>query len=170
MKHFKTNKNEGVRQKLRRFLFNRYPTIRGTGSYVIFLSDDWKEIQIKLPLSWRTKNIVGTVFGGSIYASTDPIYMLQLMNILGKDFVVWDKSANVRFRKPIKETVYAQFLIKEELLSQIKEAVAKEGTIDVDLPVDFVDKEGIVYASISKKIYIASKDHYKQRKQKQNSK
>jgi acyl-coenzyme A thioesterase PaaI-like protein len=163
MKHFKTDKTEGVRQKLRRILFNRHPNIRGTGSYITFLSDDWKEVQIKLPLSWRTKNVVGTVFGGSIYASTDPFYMLQLMNILGKEYVVWDKSASVRFRKPIKETVYAQFLIKEELLIQIKETVAKEGTIDVNLSVDFKDRKNVSYASISKKIYIASKEYYKQK-------
>lgn len=164
MKHFKTEKKESIKQKLRRFVFNRYPTIRGTGSYVTFMSNDWKEIHLKLPLSYRTRNIVGTVFGGSIYASTDPIYMFQLMNILGKEFVVWDKSASVRFKKPIKNTVYARFLITEEILDQIKQTVKEKGTIDIDLPVEFQDKNSITYATIIKKIYIASKEYYKQKK------
>lgn len=167
MKHFKTNRKEGIKQRLRRLAFNRFPAIRGTGGFVTFISDDWFEIHLKLPLSWRTRNIVGTVFGGSIYASVDPFYMIQLMRILGDEYIVWDKSATIKFRKPIKKTVYAQFLITDEMISKIKQVISEKGTLDVDLPVEFKDKKGVVYASINKKIYIASKEYYKQ---KQNSK
>lgn len=163
MKHFKTNRKEGVKQRLRRLVFNRFPAIRGTGGFITFISDDWFEIHLKLPLSWRTRNIVGTVFGGSIYASVDPFYMIQLMRILGDEYVVWDKAATIKFKKPIKETVYAQFLITEDLISMIKQTVLEKGTLDIDIPVKYEDKEGVEYALISKKIYIASKKHYKQK-------
>lgn len=161
MKHFKTHRTEGIKQRFNRFVFNRFPAIRGTGAYVTFISDDWQEIHLKLPLSWRTRNLVGTVFGGSIYSSVDPFYMTQLMKILGDDYVVWDKSASVRFRKPIKKTVYTKFIITEDLLKKIRNTVLKDGTIDVDLPVEYVDKNEVVYATISKKLYIASKEFYK---------
>lgn len=163
MKHFETKRKEGFKQRLRRFLLNRAPAIRGTGAFVTFLSKDWYEIHIKLPLSWRTINIVGTIFGGSIYSSVDPFYMYQLMKILGDGYVVWDKAAIINFKKPIKKTVYARFLITDELISTIKNVVDNKGTIDVDIPISYKDKEGIEYALISKKIYIASKKHYKQK-------
>ena len=164
MKHFKTDKQEGFKQKLKRFGFNRIPAVRGTGAFVTFISDDWKEVHIKLPLSWRTRNYVGTIFGGSIYASVDPVYMIQLLQILGGDYVVWDKAATIKFRKPITKTVYARFLITDSQVEEIKKTIKEKHTLDIDLPVAYEDKEGVVYASISKKIYIASKAYYKNNK------
>ncbi|HBK71030.1 MAG TPA: DUF4442 domain-containing protein [Flavobacteriaceae bacterium] len=164
MKRFKTNKEENFKSKVKRFAFNLFPAIRGTGGKVSFISDDWREIHVRLPLSWRTRNYVGTVFGGSIYASTDPFYMIQLMKILGKEYVVWDKAAQIKFKRPIQKTVYARFVITNEILDEIKEKVKQYGSYDIDLPVQFEDKEAKVYAEIIKTIYIADKTYYKSRK------
>lgn len=164
MKRFKTNKEENFKSKVKRFAFNLFPAIRGTGGKVSFISDDWREIHVRLPLSWRTRNYVGTVFGGSIYASTDPFYMIQLMKILGKEYVVWDKAAQIKFKRPIQKTVYARFVITNEILDEIKEKVKQYGSYDIDLPVQFEDKEAKVYAEIIKTIYIADKTYYKYRK------
>jgi hypothetical protein len=38
-----------------------------------------------MPLSWRTRNYVGTIFGGSMNSAVDPIYMVILIRRLGKD-------------------------------------------------------------------------------------
>ncbi len=160
MKRFKTDKKENFNSKVRRLAFNLFPAIRGTGVWVSFISEDWRELHIRLPLSWRTRNYVGTIFGGSIYASTDPFYMLQLMKILGKEYVVWDKSANIKFKKPIKKTVYTRFLITDKILDEIKENVKKKGSYTIDLPVLLQDKEEVVYAEIMKTIYIADKTYY----------
>jgi len=164
MKQFNTDKKENFKSKIRRLTFNLFPAIRGTGVWVGFISEDYREIHIRLPLSWRTRNYVGTVFGGSIYASTDPFYMLQLMHILGKKYVVWDKSAQIKFKKPIKKTVYAKFLITDEILNEIKENVKNNNTYTIDLPVLLQNKEAIVYAEIIKTIYIADKTYYQNRK------
>lgn len=92
-----------------RWGWNFFPAYRGAGGRIEYISDDWHEARVRLPLSWRTRNYVGTIYGGSIYASIDPIYMLMLMHILGKGYVVWDKAANVRFRKPGRTTLWADF-------------------------------------------------------------
>ena len=165
MKQFDTNKKESFKSKIRRLAFNLFPAIRGTGVWVSFISDDFKEIHIQLPLSWRTRNYVGTTFGGSIYASTDPFYMLQLMKILGNKYVVWDKSANIKFKKPIKKTVYTRFLITDEILNEIEENVIQKGSYTIDLTVLLQDKQEVVYAEIMKTIYIADKVYYKSRKE-----
>ncbi len=164
MKQFKTDKNENLKSKLRRLAFNLFPAIRGTGVWVSFISEDWKELHIRLPLSWRTRNYVGTIFGGSIYASTDPFYMLQLMKILGKEYVVWDKGAQIKFKKPIKKTVYARFIITDEILGEIKSKVMQGSSYTIDLPILLQDKQNVVYAEITKTIYIADKTYYQSRK------
>lgn len=164
MKHFSTNRVENFNSKMKRLVFNLFPAIRGTGVWVSFISNDFREIHIRLPLSWRTRNYVGTIFGGSIYASTDPFYMLQLMKILGKKYVVWDKSAIIEFKKPIKKTVYTRFLITDEIINEIKINVKQKGFYTIDLPVQLKDKQEIVYAEIMKTIYIADKNFYKSKK------
>jgi len=86
------------------------------------------------------------------------------MKILGKEYVVWDKSAHIKFKKPIKKTVYSRFLITDEILEEIKENVKQKGSYTIDLPVLFQDKLDIVYAEILKTIYVADKSYYQSRK------
>src|SRR5262245_57623528 len=100
-----------IKTYLIRFFINICPCIRRTGGRVIFLADDYTRLVVRLKLNWKTRNYVGTIFGGSMYGSTDPFYMLMLIYILGKDYVVWDKGCTIRFLRPCKETVFAEFLI-----------------------------------------------------------
>src|SRR6185312_9300608 len=60
-----------------RFLMNVIPCIRGTGGRVVSISDDFRRLRVRLKLNWRTRNLVGTIYGGSMYAATDPFYMLM---------------------------------------------------------------------------------------------
>ena len=83
-----------------RWGFNLAPVYRGTGAWVTHISADWRDVRIKLPLSLRTRNYVGTIFGGSMYAAVDPFYMIMLIRNLGTGYTVWDKAASIRFRKP----------------------------------------------------------------------
>ena len=161
MKLFETDKEENSKTRLKKLYFNFFPAYRGTGARVAFISSDYSEIHIKLRLYWRTRNYVGTVFGGSIFGALDPIYMIQLINLLGEDFVVWDKEAKVKFLKPINKTVFARFLITEELLKEIRKEVSLNKKMHVTLPVSFVDKKGTAYATVEKLLFISDKAYYK---------
>jgi len=164
MKKFETNKEENFKSRIKRFMFNFFPAYRRTGARICFISDDWKEMHIKLGLKWTTKNYVGSVFGGSIYGALDPIYMVQLINILGDKYVVWDKSAKVKFIHPIKQMVFARFLISEELITEIKKEIKLKKEMEVELSVQFIDKTEITYAEVNKTIYIADKKYYKNKR------
>lgn len=148
---------ESFKSRIFRWGFNLFPAFRGTGGRVAYISDDWHEARVRLPLSWRTRNYVGTIYGGSIYASIDPIYMLMLMHILGKGYVVWDKAANVRFRKPGKTTLYADFLLTKDEIAEIRQLAETERSVDRIYKVELKDKEGTVHATIDKTLYIAKK-------------
>src|SRR4051812_40173463 len=89
-----------------RWRFNLIPAFRGTGGRVAYIASDYREVRVRLLLSWRTRNYVGTIFGGSLYGAVDPIFMLMLIWLLGREYVVWDKSASIRFRKPGRATLY----------------------------------------------------------------
>ncbi len=148
---------ENFRSRRFRWLFNFFPAYRGTGGRVTYIADDFHEIKIKLPLNWRTRNYVGTIYGGSIYASIDPIYMLMLMHIIGDDYVVWDKAAKIRFKKPGRETLYADFLLTRDEIAEIKRLAETEKSIDRVYNLELKDKNGVVHAFIEKTLYISKR-------------
>lgn len=137
--------------------FNIFPAYRGSGGRVTYIADDYREVRVKLPLSWRTRNYVGTIYGGSIYASIDPIYMLMLVKNLGSGYTVWDKAANIRFKKPGRETLFARFLIDDDELNEIRRILENESKVDRIYNVELANKEGAVHALIEKTIYVAKK-------------
>ncbi|HLA95903.1 MAG TPA: DUF4442 domain-containing protein [Pyrinomonadaceae bacterium] len=148
---------ESFKSRSFRWGFNLFPAYRGTGGRITYIAGNWHEVQVKLPLNWRTRNYVGTIFGGSIYASIDPIYMLMLIKILGPEYVVWDKAANVRFRKPGKSTLYIDFRLSDEEINEIKRLAETARSIDRIYDLELKDKDGVVHAQIEKTLYIAKK-------------
>lgn len=146
-----------------RVFINFVPCIRGTGGRVIHISEDFTRLTVRLKLSWRTRNVVGTIFGGSMYASTDPFYMLMLMQILGKDFVVWDKGCTIRFKRPAKGTIYADFHVTPERLAQLRAEVESKGEATVTWPVAYRDRNDVTYAEFDKVLYVATKPFYKEK-------
>ncbi len=149
--------SESFATKLDRIKFNLFPAYRGSGARVLFISEDYREIRIKIPLSWRTKNYVGTIYGGSMYAGIDPIYMLMLIKNLGKNYVVWDKAATIRFKRPGRETLYGEFHLTQMELDEIKANLQTEKSIDRSYNVELKDKNGKVHCIVEKILYIAKK-------------
>ena len=137
-----------------RWGFNLFPAFRGTGSRVTYIADDYREMRVEVPLNWRTRNYVGTIFGGSLYGAVDPHYMIMLIHILGPAYVVWDKAATIRFKKPGRGTLSARFLIDDEEIATIRSLTENGQPIDRVYRVDLTDVKGVVHASVEKTVYI----------------
>ena len=140
-----------------RWKFNLFPAYRGRGARVTYISDDFREVRVRLPLNFRSRNAVGTIYGGSMYGSVDPMYMIMLMQLLGRDYIVWDKAATIRFRKPGRSTLFATFRLEDAEVTEIRDATASGTPIDRTYNVDLVDADGVVHASVQKVIYIKRK-------------
>lgn len=134
--------------------FNLFPAYFGSGARVRSLSPDWREVMVEVPLSWRTRNYVGTTFGGSMYAAVDPIYMMMLIRALGPGYVVWDKAASIRFRKPGRGALTAAFRLEERELDDIRASLERQAAVDRVYQVDLVDEAGTVHATVEKTLYI----------------
>ena len=160
MKEFDTHRKESFYTSLYKLGLNIYPAYRRSSGRVSFISDDWREMHVRIKLGLLNWNINMTVFGGSIYASIDPIFAIQLRNIFGKEFVIWDKEAHIVFKKPIKKKVVANFIIDDSVIEDIRASLKLKGEYYLTLPVEFVDKAGNVHAKITKVVYIATKESY----------
>lgn len=151
------------RARLMRVGFNLHPAFRATGGRVIHVAPDFHHIRIKLPLLRRTRNIVGSMYGGSLFAVTDGAHPTMLMSALGPDHVVWDKAASIRFRKPAYATLYADFHLPAGEIEEIRQILARQHETTRIYTVELKDKSGIVYAVVERTIYIADKAFYKQK-------
>jgi acyl-coenzyme A thioesterase PaaI-like protein len=140
-----------------RWGFNLFPAYRGTGARITYIAADWREVRVRLPLSWRTRNYVGTIFGGSLYGAVDPLYMIMLIKILGPAYIVWDKAATIRFRKPGRSTLFARFLLEEEEIREIRRLLEASSPIDRVYTVDLADAAGVVHASVEKTVHVRKK-------------
>lgn len=147
-----------LRSTLRRWRLNLFPAYWCTGARITHLSDDFRDVRIELPLTWRTRNYVGTIFGGSMYAAVDPIYMVMLIENLGPDYVVWDRSARIRFLRPGRGTLHARFTLDDRELSAIREALESRRSLDRTYRVALVDREGTPRAEVEKVVHVRRKD------------
>jgi acyl-coenzyme A thioesterase PaaI-like protein len=148
--------SESFRSRMLRWKFNVFPAYRGTGGRVRYIASDFREVRVEVPLSWRTRNYVGTIFGGSIYGAVDPIYMIMLIHCLGPGYVVWDKSATVRFLKPGRATLAATLRLEDAELDTIRAELVTKRSIDRVYTIELVDAEGTVHARVEKTIYVKS--------------
>lgn len=151
------------RPTLLRHGLNWFPAYRATGARIVHISRDMKRIVVRLPLRRATRNGAGTLFGGSLYSATDPIFALLLAVHLGPDYIVWDKAAAIRYRKPGREALTAEFVVSDVEIAAVRDEVARSGACDRSFTTAFVDRHGAVHTEIDKTVYVASKQHYKHR-------
>jgi acyl-coenzyme A thioesterase PaaI-like protein len=136
---------------------NHYPPYRASGSRIRHISEDFREITVEINLTWKNRNLVGTLFGGSMYTAVDPIYMTMFMQNLGSDYIVWDKSATIRFLKPGHSKVVGEHRIEQADIERVRERLEKERAFDETFVVRLVDTKGQVVAEIDKVLYFSKK-------------
>lgn len=141
--------------------FNLHPAFRGTGGCVEHVAHDMSHIRIRLPLNWRTRNVVGSIYGGSLFAVTDGVHPMMLMSALGDGVIVWDKAASIRYRKPAFTTLYADFSLDAEEVEAIRAALRETPELDRTYLVELKDTHGAVHTVVERTVYIADKNHYR---------
>jgi acyl-coenzyme A thioesterase PaaI-like protein len=134
-----------------------WPPFLGAGIRVRSFADDFREAVVELKLGRFNRNYVGTHFGGSLYAMTDPFFMVMLLHNLGGDYLVWDKSGSIEYVAPGRGTVSAHFRLSEDRISQIKAQAAGGEKIFPEFEVDVTDESGATVAKVRKVLYVRLK-------------
>jgi len=140
-----------------RRLLNIWPPFRGAGIRVRDIAPDFRTAIVELRAGLFNRNYVGSHFGGSLYAMTDPFFMIMMMKNLGRDYIVWDKAGAVRYLKPARGTVTASFRLNEADVERAKAETADGEKYEPKFKVDIVDADGQVVADVEKTLYIRRK-------------
>jgi hypothetical protein len=140
-----------------RFVLNLYPPYLGAGIKVTHIGADWREVHVAMKLRWYNRNMVGTHFGGSLYAMAEPHPMLMLLQLLGKDYVVWDKSSGIEFVAPGRGTVRSVIKITDQELQAIRANTADGNSYLPEFNLQIVDEEDQIVARLNKTVYVRKK-------------
>ena len=147
-----------MKPNILKFGMNIWPPFLGAGIRVKHIASDYREIIVSMKLRWYNRNYVGTHFGGSLAAMTDPFYMLMLIHILGKNYTVWDKTSTIDYLAPGRGTVTACFTLQDDEIAEIKNKTANGNPYFPEFSVDIVSESGEVIARVDKTIYIRMKE------------
>lgn len=148
---------ESIKTCLMRWRLNLFPVFRRTGARLTYIAPDFREIRIALPLNWKTRNYVGTIYGGSMYSAVDGILMVMFINLLGRDYIVWDKSGRIRYRKPGRNTLTGRFLVSQQDLDEVRDRLGDADRFEKEFRIDLVDEDGDVCAEIDKLLHFRRK-------------
>ena len=143
--------------RLLRFGLNLWPPFLFTGIHVTDIGADWRSARVELRLRPWNRNYVGTQFGGSLFAMTDPYWMVLMLHALPPDYIVWDKAGEIEFVRPGRSTVHADFRLDDAVIDEVIAAAANGDKVLRWFDTDVIDVEGEVVAKVRKQLYIRRK-------------
>lgn len=148
-----------------RLALTLYPPYLGTGIGVREVSRDFRRVVVTMKSRFYNRNAYGTHFGGSLYSMADPFYALMLHHLLGREYVVWDRSACIDYLKPGRGTVTAVFDWTDDQLATIRARTAKGDRCEPERTLDINDSEGDTVARVYKRLYVRKRSDNRRREQ-----
>jgi acyl-coenzyme A thioesterase PaaI-like protein len=144
-----------------RHLINVWPPYLFSGIHVTRIADDWHRVTVRLRLHFWNRNYVGTHFGGNLFAMADPIWMLMLMQLLGRQYYVWDRAAEIEFVASTRDDVFADFVLEDGVLDELRAQAADGSKVLRWFATDLKTEAGDVVARVRKQIYVRLKPAYR---------
>lgn len=146
-----------MKAKYIRFLMNLWPPLLFAGIRITRLDEDWRAADVELRMGRLNRNWVGTHFGGSLFAMTDPFYMLMLLHVLGPDHIVWDKAATIDFVHPGRGRVTARFRLDDARIDEIRAATADGAKCLPTFLCEIRDEADEIVAVVERTLYVRRK-------------
>lgn len=134
-----------------------YPPLLFQRIWVKKFHQGFRGADVKIYKSLFNKNYNGSIFGGTIYAATDPFYALlfdQLLQRQGFKIRVWLKSASIQYLKPGRSALYFTILITDEMLNDAIEALNTSGKFVKAYPMEIKNRDGEVCATVMNEVYV----------------
>ncbi|UII25949.1 DUF4442 domain-containing protein [Fulvivirga maritima] len=138
-------------------LINWWPPMLGTGISLKRVSADRRRYEVEMKMKWYNRNLVGIHYGGSLYSMCDPWYMFILIDLLGSDYMVMDKGASIRYKRPGKGTLSCVFEVSTEQVQSIKQELDEIGKKDYTFLCEVKNSKGEIVTEVDKIVYVRKK-------------
>ncbi|WP_443939172.1 DUF4442 domain-containing protein [Pedobacter sp. MW01-1-1] len=146
-----------ISQNTLKWVMRFYPPLFFQRIWVKKFDDNFRSCTVKISKSMWNKNYNGSIFGGTIYAATDPFYALlfdQLLQRRGFKVRVWLKSASINYLKPGRSALYFTIRVSDEMLNEAEHTLNTVGKFVKAYPMEITNKSGELCATVMNEVYI----------------
>ena len=149
-----------VSERTLKWAMNVYPPLLFQRIWVKKFHKDFLGVDVKISNSFLNRNYNGSIFGGTIYAATDPFYAIlfdQLMQRKGFKVRVWLKSASINYLKPGLTSLHFTIKITDEMIAEAESALKETGKFVKAYPMELFNKKGELCATVMNEVYLRNK-------------
>lgn len=134
-----------------------YPPLFFQRIWVTKFHPNFRGVDVKISNSFLNRNYNGSIFGGTIYAATDPFFALlfdQLLQRRGFKVRVWLKSGSIQYLKPGSTSLYFTIIITDEMIAEAESTIKENGKFIKTYPIELYNKKGELCAKAMNEVYL----------------
>ena len=124
------------------------------------LENDWRKVRIKLPLTFISKNMGGSMFGGFQASLADPIAPLACAKVF-KGYDVWTRSLFVDFERAGTTDLELRFDFPMDKEQEIFEELAERGRSNPKFEYGLYLKDGTLCTKVECVVAIREQGYLK---------
>ncbi len=134
-----------------------YPPFRAMRVRVLELSDDWRQVQLLLPLA-PNRNPGGGMFGGAMACLADPVAAL-VCNRVFPGHQVWTRELSLDFVHEGRSDMTLRFMLDSVQEEAIGEELAVRGRATPRFSYGFFDQSGRQCITVGSRVAIRPGDY-----------
>lgn len=134
-----------------------YPPLFFQRIWVKKFDKDFRGVEVKIGKSFLNANYNKSIFGGTIFAASDPFYALlfdQILKRRGLKTRVWLKSAEIKYLKPGRSNLYFTIKLSDQTIDEAEHVLRTAGKFVKAYPIKIVNDQGEICASVMNEVYI----------------
>jgi acyl-coenzyme A thioesterase PaaI-like protein len=120
--------------------------------------DDWRHVRIRLPLSFFTRNLGGSMFGGAQACLADPVAAIACAHIF-PDYSVWTRALTVDFREIGNSDLELRFDFDAALEARIRDELQTAGRSTPSFEYAYYRADGALCTQITATVAIRPKGY-----------
>ena len=125
--------------------------------YILFISNDFHEMQVRLKHSFWNRNPNKSVWGGSIASALDPFFPVMMKQIIlrkGTSTDFFSKAIQIEFVRKVESHVLFHFKITKSEVAEAEETLINDGKYEGWHSVDGIDISGNICVHGKVQIYL----------------
>lgn len=140
-----------------KLLLNLFPPFLFGRIRVLEIGPGFRTCRVRVKPSLLTRNLQGTMFGGTIFSAADPFHALLYWQIFahrGLRVQAWLKSARIEYRRPAATALTFEFAVTEADIREAQARLESEGRFSKMHRTEAVDEHGRVCAVVDTEVYL----------------
>jgi len=140
-----------------KLVLNLYPPFLFGRTRVVRIGRDFRSCTVRVKPSFLTRNLQGSIFGGTIFSAADPFHALLYWQVFahrGLRVQAWLKSARIEYKRPASSNLTFEFELSEEDIEEAQIALDRDGRFAKTFRTEAIDREGQVCSVIHTEVYL----------------